>query len=93
MKTVRRLRAMASLCRQHAAYSSETRWNLLAEAEYWDRLAAQALSDLFEECTAIATNNLAHPQAIGDANNTESQSAAVALWREYAHVNPLLNAL
>lgn len=93
MKTVRRLRAMASLCRQHAAYRSETKWKLLAEAEYWDRLAAHALSDLFEECTAIATNNLPHPQAIGDANDTERQSAALALWREYAHVNPLLNAL
>lgn len=93
MKTVRRLRAMASLCRQHAAYCSDTRWKLLAEAEYWDRLAAHALSELFEECTAIATNDLADPQAIGNANNKECQSAAVALWREYAHVNPLLNAL
>lgn len=93
MKTVRRLRAMASLCRQHAAYRSDTRRKLLAEAEYWDGLAAHALSDLFEECTAIATNNLTHPQGIGDAKDTECQSAAVALWREYAHVNPLLNAL
>nr|WP_247399180.1 MULTISPECIES: hypothetical protein [unclassified Bradyrhizobium] len=39
METVRRLRAMASLCRQSAAYHPDRNWNLLAEAEYWEHLA------------------------------------------------------
>lgn len=93
MKTVRRLRAMASLCRQNAAYRPDTKWKLLAEAEYWEHLAASALSDLFKECTATAASDLAHPEATTDASDTECQSAAVALWREHAHTDPHLNAL
>src|SRR3954465_2007015 len=51
MKTVRRLRAMASLCRQSAAYHPDRSWNLLAEAEYWDHLADGELLELYKECT------------------------------------------
>lgn len=52
METVRRLRAMASLCRQTAAYHPDRSWKLLAEAEYWDHLANDALIEHFEECSA-----------------------------------------
>lgn len=58
METVRRLRAMASLCRQSAAYHPERSWNLLAEAEYWEHLANGELLGLFEECTG-SSNELA----------------------------------
>jgi hypothetical protein len=52
METVRRLRAMASLCRQSAAYNPDRSWKLLADAEYWEHLAAAVLSEHFKECTA-----------------------------------------
>lgn len=50
MDTVCRLRAMASLCRQTAAHRPDRSWKLLAEAEYWDRLANDALRD--QSCTS-----------------------------------------
>jgi hypothetical protein len=52
MENVRRLRAMASLCRQTAAYHPDRSWKLLAEAEYWEHLASAALVEHFKECTA-----------------------------------------
>ncbi|MET4424238.1 hypothetical protein [Bradyrhizobium sp. RT3a] len=42
METVCRLRAMALLCRQAAALNPDRSWKLLAEAEYWEHLAAAA---------------------------------------------------
>jgi hypothetical protein len=59
MNTVSRLRAMASLCRQTAAYNPDRRWKLLAEARYWDHLADFELSLYFKECNAIWSNELA----------------------------------
>jgi hypothetical protein len=44
MESVRRLRAMALLCRQTAARNPDRSWKLLAEAEYWEHLAAAALA-------------------------------------------------
>jgi hypothetical protein len=52
METVRRLRAMASLCRQSAAYRPDRGWKLLAEAEYWEHLANAALPEHFKDCTS-----------------------------------------
>jgi hypothetical protein len=52
METVRRLRAMASLCRQSAAHDPDRSWKLLAEAEYWEHLANAALLERFQDCTA-----------------------------------------
>ncbi|MGX1171229.1 hypothetical protein AB7M16_007495 [Bradyrhizobium sp. USDA 372] len=44
MEVARRFRAMALLCRQSAARYPERSWKLLAEAEYWEHLAATALT-------------------------------------------------
>lgn len=55
MKTVRRLRKMASLCRQQAAYDSRQRGKLLAEAEYC-RLARAEVSFHFGECNPRHSN-------------------------------------
>lgn len=57
METVCRLRAMASLCRQSAAYHPDKSWKLLAEAEYWEHLAAAALPDHFKECTGTPAHD------------------------------------
>ncbi|MBM7485191.1 hypothetical protein ACVWWI_001484 [Bradyrhizobium sp. USDA 3686] len=43
MEAMRRFRAMALLCRQAAVRDPERSWKLLAEAEYWEHLAAAAL--------------------------------------------------
>lgn len=44
MEAARRFRAMASLCRQSAARQPERSWKLLAEAEYWEHLAAAVVT-------------------------------------------------
>jgi hypothetical protein len=44
MEAARRFRAMALLCRQTAALQPGRSWQLLAEAEYWEHLAAAALA-------------------------------------------------
>jgi len=44
MEAARRFRAMALLCRQTAALQPDRSWRLLAEAEYWEHLAAAALA-------------------------------------------------
>lgn len=43
METIRRSRAMASLCRQTSAHYPDRRWKLLAEAEFWEHLADDIL--------------------------------------------------
>jgi hypothetical protein len=62
METVRRLRAMASLCRQSAAHNPDRSWNLLAEAEYWEHLASAALIENVKEC-AVSLSDLTQPQS------------------------------
>jgi hypothetical protein len=57
VETVQRLRAMALLCRQSAAYHPDRSWKLLAEAEYWENLAAAALSKHLENCSATAAHD------------------------------------
>jgi hypothetical protein len=71
METVRRLRAMASLCRQNAAYHADRKWKLLAEAEYWEHVASEVLREHFAECTASSLG-----QPIANANSTSAGVAA-----------------
>jgi hypothetical protein len=71
MEKVRRLRAMASLCRQSAAYHPDRKWKLLAEAEYWEHAASEVLRGHFAECTACSLE-----QPIANANSTSAGVAA-----------------
>lgn len=57
METVQRLRAMALLCRQSAACHPDRSWKLLAEAEFWEHLAAAALSKHPENCSATVAHD------------------------------------
>ena len=59
METAQRLRAMAALCRQSAALHPDRSWRLLAEAEYWEHLAATALSPDIEDCFTLGRDDLA----------------------------------
>jgi hypothetical protein len=52
MKNASHCRAMASLCRQHAAYNPDQAWKLLSQAEQWEHLAEQELASHFKESNA-----------------------------------------
>jgi hypothetical protein len=77
METLRRLRAMASLCRQSAAYNPDRSWKLLAEAEYWEHLASAALIEHFKECAA-SSNDLTQPQPNANATASNASRSPVA---------------
>jgi hypothetical protein len=66
------MRAMASLCRQSAAYHPDRSWKLLAEAEYREHMASAAL--LEPECMA-SSNNLVQQQ-ITNSNDAHWTAAA-----------------
>lgn len=56
VKAIRRLRKMASLCRQQAAYNPAQSWRLLAEAEYWERLARAEVFSHFKDCHTTSSS-------------------------------------
>jgi hypothetical protein len=49
---VRRYRAIASLCRQTAAFRPLQRWSLLAQAEEWEHAAVTELEGYFDRTTS-----------------------------------------
>jgi hypothetical protein len=77
METVRRFRAMASLCRQSAAYRPDRSWKLLAEAEYWEHLANAALLECVQDCTANL-NDLTPPKPIANEMAHDARRPPVA---------------
>ena len=58
MKNASQYRALASLCRQHAAYDPDQSWKLLGQAERWEHLAEGEISEHFEACNATSSNAL-----------------------------------
>lgn len=78
MESILRLRAMGSLCRQHAAYRPDRAWNLLAEAEYWEYLADRALAFHFKECNTAGSSDLAEIGVSSDANDARWETVAAA---------------
>jgi hypothetical protein len=48
---VRRYRAVASLCRQTAAFRPLQRWSLLQQAEEWEQAAVKELEGYFDRST------------------------------------------
>ena len=50
MKNAAHYRALASLCRQKAAYSPMQSWCLLGQAQRSEHLAEDALASHFKEC-------------------------------------------
>jgi hypothetical protein len=52
MENVRRYRALASLCRQQAAYRPLQSWELLGQAEHFEYLAEVELKAHFGACNA-----------------------------------------
>jgi hypothetical protein len=78
MKNVSRYRAMGSLCRQQAAYNPAQSWQLLAQAEHWEHLAAVEMASHFEDCNTNRLSDLAKPGATPDANDTRWKTIAAA---------------
>ncbi|MBB4366777.1 hypothetical protein GGD65_007851 [Bradyrhizobium sp. CIR18] len=70
MDTASRLRAMALLCRQTAAHHPDRSWKLLAEAEYWEHLANDAVRD--HPCTS----SFSFPTMRDDALTPSAQDMA-----------------
>lgn len=52
LENVRRYRALASLCRQQAAYRPLQAWELLGQAEHFEHLAETALRACFDDYNA-----------------------------------------
>ena len=56
MNNASRYRALASLCRQLAAYNPDQSWYLLGQAERWEHLADGEISDHFNECNVTSAS-------------------------------------
>jgi hypothetical protein len=76
MKNVVRYRAMASLCRQHAAYNPNDGWKLLAQAEHLEHLAAVEMSSRFEECNTVGSADVLEPASSADNTGWHTTAAA-----------------
>ena len=63
MENVRRYRALASLCRQQAAYRPLQNWELLGQAEHFEYLAEVELKAHFDACNAQGDANVADAEA------------------------------
>ena len=61
MENVRRYRALASLCRQQAAYRPLQSWDLLGQAEHFEHLAELELKAHFDACNAKGAEGPAAP--------------------------------
>ncbi|RXG95668.1 MULTISPECIES: hypothetical protein [Bradyrhizobium] len=59
MENVRRYRALASLCRQQAAYRPLQNWELLGQAEHFEYLAEVELKAHFDACNAQGGEDVA----------------------------------
>ncbi|WP_291860465.1 hypothetical protein [Bradyrhizobium sp.] len=78
MKNASRYRALASLCRQQAAYEPQLNWQLLGQAERWEHLAADAISDHFKECNMVNAGDSAKSGNAPGANDTSWTTVAAA---------------
>jgi hypothetical protein len=73
-----RYRALASLCRQQAAYNPSNSWQLLGQAERWEHLAEAEIADCFKDCNTTTSRNPAPARATYSANHTRLNGSAAA---------------
>ena len=78
MKSIQRLRAMGSLCRQQAAYNPAQKWKLLAEAEYWEHLAEAEMSSFFIESNTDCSVYVTETKATSDVHGSGWTTIAAA---------------
>lgn len=78
MEKAQRLRAMGSLCRQQAAYHPAQSWKFLAEAEFWEHLAAAETLSLIKEGSTCRTGVLAEVSVRSISNDMRWVTIAAA---------------
>jgi hypothetical protein len=78
MKNVAEYRALASLCRQTAAYNPDKSWHLLGQAERWEHLAEQELASHFKECNVNRPVYFTESQATGNVDGSRWETIAAA---------------
>jgi hypothetical protein len=78
MKSASQYRALASLCRQTAAYHPDKSWQLLGQAERWEHLAEEALASHFKECNADRPVYSTETEAIEDVVGSRWETIAAA---------------
>jgi hypothetical protein len=77
MKNASHYRALASLCRQQAAYNPAHSWHLLGQAERWEHLAEQELASHFKECNATSASDPTDTRATPDAKNARWEALSL----------------
>jgi hypothetical protein len=78
MKNAAHYRALASLCRQNAAYNPMQSWRLLGQAERWEHLAEDALASHFKECNADRSGYSTETGATADVEGSRWKTIAAA---------------
>jgi hypothetical protein len=78
MKNASHYRALASLCRQQAAYNPLQSWHLLGEAERWEHLAVQELASHFKECNADGSVYSTNTRGKSDVNGSRWKTIVAA---------------
>ena len=86
MKNALEYRALASLCRQQAAYRPNERKTLLGQAEHWQHLAEAEIAFHFKECNATSSSDLAgHERSLSRMTRDGRRLSP----REYSHTSGL----
>lgn len=78
MKNAAHYRALASLCRQTAAYNSDKSWHLLGQAERWEHLAEAELASHFQECNSNGYLNSLENRAGENGERSRRETVAAA---------------
>jgi hypothetical protein len=78
MKNAAQYRALASLCRQTAAYHPDKSWHLLGQAERWEHLAEVELASHFQECNADRPVYSTESGATANADGSRWETIAAA---------------
>jgi hypothetical protein len=78
MKSASHYRALASLCRQTAAYNPDKSWQLLGQAERWEHLAEVELVFHFQECNADRPVYSTESGATASADGSRWETIAAA---------------
>lgn len=78
MGTASRYRALASLCRQQAAYNPSNSWHLLGQAERWEHLAETEISNHFKDCNTTGASDVTRARATNSANDTRRKTIVAA---------------
>ncbi len=79
LENVRRYRAIASLCRQTAAFRPEQKMSLLQQAEEWERLAVMAL-DIGYEPEGSSEEDLAPEAELEEAEPDAEPQVDTRWW-------------